>query len=47
MKKLLLLTLITLAFHTMTNAQQTPHQPDAKARGNVRMERRNRYQSNQ
>jgi hypothetical protein len=27
MKKLLLLTLLTIAFHTMTNAQQTPHQP--------------------
>jgi hypothetical protein len=27
MKKIFLLTLITLAFHTMTNAQQTPHQP--------------------
>lgn len=27
MKKLLLLTLLTIAFQTMTNAQQTPHQP--------------------
>ncbi|HXS56150.1 MAG TPA: Dabb family protein [Hanamia sp.] len=27
MKKLLLLTITTLAFYTMTNAQQTPHQP--------------------